>query len=174
MLAQGDSSLNRLWKIFLRLQKAIDDNFDYSNLDLLEADYENAIQNISEELEYYDIKKYNDIFESLGEKRQVAFIGHVFGVTEQESKPKNPQQEAFILIYNRYFKGTSTYFTHLCSMLHFIERNQATHKEQIDECVQILKDNMSAYELGIVEQYSNFDNYNGPMLKKYLFKKEII
>ena len=169
MLVHGNTSLVRIWIIFLRLQKAIADNNDYSNWELMEADYENAIHNIPEELEYCDIKRYNETFEDLGETRKVAFVGHVFGVKKQDTKPKNPQQSAFSLIYERYFKGTSTYFTHLCSMLRFLERNQAAYKSQIDECAQILKDNMSAYELGVVEQYANFDKFNSVILRKYLF-----
>lgn len=168
----GSTCLNILWSMFLRLQKAIDNNVDYTDWERIESGYDQAVQNVPEELEYYDIGKYNNMLLDIDEHRRVAFVGYSFGVTEKETKSKMPSKEALNLIFERYFKGRSTYFTHLCSMMHFLERNEIVYGKQIQECATILKDNMSAFELGLVRQYSDFDKSNSSLISKYLLTNE--
>lgn len=165
----GSLCLTMLWRIFKRLAKAIEYNYDYTNWEELEAGYDHAMENIPDELQYYDVKEYNEICNAIGEKRLISFVGHTFGVTKKVTKSSNPEYDAFLMIYERYFRGSSTYFTHLCSMLHFLDRSKNAYSTEVDECVQILKDNMSSFELGIVEQYLKYDKYNGQKLKEYLF-----
>ena len=164
-----------IWVMYIRLVEAIKTNYDYSDLEQIEAGYEGQYVDLTGELacmEHYEPEKYAKLRQTNYEKLQVAYIGNCFDIRGNNPADISPTNEAFRLIYERYFRLSSTYYSHLCSMLLFLQQNKSFYKDRIDDCISILKYNLCQAELLLIKQYAEYDTKNKELIQNYLFKHQ--
>ncbi len=164
-----------IWVMYIRLVEAIKTNYDYSDLEQIEAGYEGQYVDLTGELacmEHYEPEKYAKLCQTNYEKLQVAYIGNCFDIRGNNPADISPTNEAFRLIYERYFRLSSTYYSHLCSMLLFLQQNKSFYKDRIDDCISILKYNLCQAELLLIKQYAEYDTKNKELIQNYLFKHQ--
>ncbi len=166
-----------IWVMYIRLVEAIKDaiknNNDYSNWEQIEAEYDGLYVDLTGELacmEHYEPEKYAKLRQTDYEKLQVAYVGNRFDIRGNNMAGISPTNEAFRLIYERYFRLSSTYYSHLCSMLLFLQQNKSFYKDRIDDCISILKYNLCQAELLLIKQYAEYNKQNKELILNYLFK----
>lgn len=172
----GAYCFNMIWILYIRLVDAINSKSDYSDWESIEAEYDGLYMDFSGELEcmeHFEPEKYAELRRSNYEKLQVAYIGNCFGIRGKYPSDISPMTEAFRLIYERYFRLFSTYYSHLCSMFLFLQHKEQQNelsRNQIKDCVSIFKYNHSRAELLLIKQYAEYDKENKELILKYLFK----
>jgi len=170
---EGIDAFRQVWLSYRLLLKAIKSGNNYSNWELLQSDYENAFANVDPDgiLQHYSPDELDKQLDELGQKHMESFIGNIFKIDGAQSY-SNVEFEAFALIYNKFLKTSSLYFSHLCSVLRFVERNFAIYSidaKQQKEYLQQIIDNLSSVEICIIERYANYDLYNKDLIKRNLF-----
>ena len=162
-----------IWVIYIRLVEAIKSNYDYSDWERIESKYDGLYVDFTGELacmEHYEPEKYAKLRQTNYEKLQVAYIGNCFDIRGNNPVDISPTNEAFRLIYERYFRLSSIYYSHLCSMLLFLQQNKSFYKDRIDDCISILKYNLCQAELLLIKQYAEYNKQNKELILNYLFK----
>ncbi len=148
-------------------------NYDYSDWERIESEYDGLYVDFTGELvcmEHYEPEKYAKLRQTNYEKLQVAYIGNCFDIRGNNPADISQTNEAFRLIYERYFRLSSTYYSHLCSMLLFLQQNKSFYKDRIDDCISILKYNLCQAELLLIKQYAEYNKQNKELILNYLFK----
>ena len=167
-----------IWVMYIRLVEAIKNNYDYSDLEQIEAGYEGQYVDSTGELacmEHYEPEKYAKLRQTDYEKLQVAYIGNCFDIRGNNPADISPTNEAFRLVYERYFRLSSTYYSHLCSMLLYMQRKEQQNElsgEQIGDCITILTNSLCRAELLLIKQYAEYDTKNKELIQNYLFKHQ--
>lgn len=162
-----------IWVIYIRLVEAIKSNYDYSDWEQIEAGNDGQYVDLTGELacmEHYEPEKYAKLRQTNYEKLQVAYIGNCFDIRGNNPADISPTNEAFRLIYERYFQLSSTYYSHLCSMLLFLQKNESLYNDQKDYCIAVLKYNLCRAELLLIKQYAEYNKQNKELILNYLFK----
>lgn len=162
-----------IWVMYIRLVEAIKSNYDCSNWEQIVAEYDGQYVDLTGELacmEHYEPEEYAELCKTNYEKLQIAYVGYCFDIQGNYTSDISPTNEAFRLIYERYFRLSSTYYSHLCSMLLFLQKNEPLYSDQKDYCIAVLKYNLCRAELSLIKQYAEYDKENKELILKYLFK----
>jgi hypothetical protein len=154
-----------IWITYLRLAAAIKLNvkFSWSNIYMnmkMRDFYKDAWENIEFETQSeYESKKKTSL-----ETNLIEYVGYLYDITTNIDD--EPYAKAFDLISRRYFKGTSIYFTHLHSILRFLERQE--HSYEVEDCKKSLNDVMTKFEKEVVFLYGKFNNEYRELIDKYI------
>lgn len=166
-----------IWVMYIRLveaiKEAVKNNNDYSDWEQIEARYDGQYVDLTGELacmEHYEPEKYAKLRKTNYEKLQVAYVGNRFDIRGNNMADISPMNEAFRLIYEQYFRWSSTYYSHLCSMLLFLRKNESLYSNQKDYCIAVLKYNLCRAELSLIKQYAEYDTQHKELILNYLFK----
>ena len=160
-----------IWNTYNLLKEAIERGDNCSDWERTMYEYDCAIENIPEYMEHCEPEQFENVINDIDYKHQIAYIGHYFNIKGGHcSTDVFSAVEAFRLIYERYFQSSSTYYSHLCSMLLFLQQNKSFSKDRIDDCISILKYNLSQAELLLIKQYAEYDKQNKELILNYLFK----
>lgn len=163
--------------LYRNLTIAIQNKQDYTNRDDLIRIYDESEQILldfdemyrveQEYLRYYNLKEYKKQQERAHSNRKVAMIGHLFNIMGDEKG--NAHLLAFELIYKKYFWQSSTYFTHIMSLLRFLDRQVAYYaEEEIQECAKHLCDNLTYCEKELLLQYAEYKPNNKKIINRYI------
>lgn len=163
--------------LYRNLTIAIQNKQDYTNRDDLIRIYDESEQILldfdemyrveQEYLRYYNLKEYKKQQERAHSNRKVAMIGHLFNIMGDEKG--NAHLLAFELIYKKYFWQSSTYFTHIMSLLRFLNRQVAYYaEEEIQECAKHLCDNLTYCEKELLLQYAEYKPNNKKIINRYI------
>lgn len=163
--------------LYRNLTQAILNKQDYTNRDdliriydeseqiLLDFDEEYRVE--QEYLRCYNPEEYRKQQDRACSERKVAMIGHLFNIIGNETG--NAHLLAFELIYKRYFWQSSTYFTHIMSLLRFLDRQVAYYsEEEIQECARHLCDNLTYCEKELLLQYAEYKPNNKKIINRYI------
>ena len=145
-----------IWNTYILLKRAIErgDNFSDWEKMMYENDY--ARENIPEYMEYYEPEQFEHCIKDIDYEHQIAYIGYYFNIKGGHcSADVSPAVEAFRLIYERYFQSSSTYYSHLCSMLLFLQKNEPLYSDQKDYCIAVLRNNLCQAEVSLIRQYAD-------------------
>lgn len=174
----GVHCFKKIWMIYIRLVEAIKSKHNYSDWERTEAEYEGHYMDPTGELacmEHYEPEKYAKLRQTDYEKLQVAYVGYRFDIRGDYPSGISPTNEAFRLVYERYFRLSSTYYSHLCSMLLYMQRKEQQNElsgEQIGDCITILTNSLCRAELLLIKQYAEYDTKNKELIQNYLFKHQ--
>lgn len=163
--------------LYRNLTIAIQNKQDYTNRgDLIRIydeseqillDFDEMYRVEQEYLRYYNLKEYKKQQERAHSNRKVAMIGHLFNIMGDEKG--NAHLLAFELIYKKYFWQSSTYFTHIMSLLRFLDRQVAYYaEEEIQECAKHLCDNLTYCEKELLLQYAEYKPNNKNIINRYI------
>jgi hypothetical protein len=163
--------------LYRNLTIAIQNKQDYTNRDDLIRIYDESEQILldfdemyrveQEFLRYYNLKEYKKQQERAHSNRKVAMIGHLFNIMGDEKGIAHLL--AFELIYKKYFWQSSTYFTHIMSLLRFLDRQVAYYaEEEIQECAKHLCDNLTYCEKELLLQYAEYKPNNKKIINRYI------
>ena len=172
----GVHCFKKIWMIYIRLVEAIKSKHNYSDWERTEAEYEGHYMDPTGELacmEHYEPEKYAKLRQTDYEKLQVAYVGYRFDIRGDYPSGISPTNEAFRLVYERYFRLSSTYYSHLCSMLLYMQRKEQQNElsgEQIGDCITILTNSLCRAELLLIKQYAEYNKQNKELILNYLFK----
>lgn len=172
----GVHCFKKIWMIYIRLVAAIKSKHNYSDWERTEAEYEGHYMDPTGELacmEHYEPEKYAKLRQTDYEKLQVAYVGYRFDIRGDYPSGISPTNEAFRLVYERYFRLSSTYYSHLCSMLLYMQRKEQQNElsgEQIGDCITILTNSLCRAELLLIKQYAEYNKQNKELILNYLFK----
>lgn len=176
----GVHCFKKIWMIYIRLVEAIKSKHNYSDWERTEAEYEGHYIDPTGELacmEHYEPEKYAKLRQTDYEKLQVAYVGYRFDIRGDYPSGISPTNEAFRLVYERYFRLSSTYYSHLCSMLLYMQRKEQQNElsgEQIGDCITILTNSLCRAELLLIKQYAEYDTKNKELIQNYLFQTPIV
>ena len=164
-----------LYKDLIALLQLKENCLDKEKLQALKDNYYNSLimdDNYQTEMEYlrqYEPKEYIKVLSENKRKQRMIMTGNIFGISGDEKD--NPNELAFRLVFDKYFSKTSTYFSHIISMLRFLDRNVESYgKDKIMECIQHLKDNLTSCEWELLSQYAEYDSQNKRLITKYITK----
>lgn len=163
--------------LYRNLTQAIRNKQDYTDRDYLMRTYDESEQILfdsdevyrveQEYLRYYNPKEYKKQQDKAHSNRKVAMIGHLFNIMGDEKG--NAHLLAFELIYKKYFWQSSTYFTHIMSLLRFLDRQVAYYaEEEIQECAKHLCDNLTYCEKELLLQYAEYKPNNKKIINRYI------
>ena len=163
--------------LYRNLTIAIQNKQDYTNRDDLIRIYDESKQILldfddvyrveQEYLRCYNPEEYRKQEDRACSERKVAMIGHLFNIIGNEAG--NAHLLAFELIYKKYFWQSSTYFTHIMSLLRFLDRQVAYYaEEEIQECAKHLCDNLTYCEKELLLQYAEYKPNNKKIINRYI------
>lgn len=164
-----------LYKDLIAVLRLKENCLNREKLQELEDNYYNALElddSYQTEIEYlrqYEPLEYTKILNESKRKRRMIMTGNIFGISGDEKD--DPNELAFRLVFDTYFSRASTYFSHIISMLRFLDRNLESYgKDKIRECIQYLKDNLNSCEWELIMQYAEYDTNNKALVTKYITK----
>lgn len=175
---KGVQCFNAIWIMYMRLAKVIDRNENCSNWYATLYEYERTFEEPTEEsqcMECYDLEKYDRLCKTNFERKRMTYVGYCFDIRGDYPSGISPTNEAFRLVYERYFRLSSTYYSHLCSMLLYMQRKEQQNElsgEQIGDCITILTNSLCRAELLLIKQYAEYDTKNKELIQNYLFKHQ--
>ena len=151
--------------LYRDLTQAIQSKYNYTDRDNLKHEHDETeaiLREMDEEYrleqEYlmrYNPKEYKRQMDDASYKRRISMVGNLFNI--QGTEVGDAKLLAFEMIYKKYFSQTSTYFTHIVSLLVFLERQSYNYSSsEIKECAQNLCDNLTYCEKELLLQYAEY------------------
>jgi len=164
-----------LYKDLIAVLRLKENCLNREKLQELEDNYYNSLtmdDNYQTEMEYlrqYEPKEYMKVLSENKRKQRMIMTGNIFGISGDEKD--DPNELAFRLVYDKYFSRASTYFSHIISMLRFLDRYEELYSKSVaKECLQNLKDNLTYCEWELLMQYAEYDTINKALITKYITK----
>ncbi|MBR1808249.1 MAG: hypothetical protein IJ776_02550 [Paludibacteraceae bacterium] len=174
---QGIEAFKRLWLTYRFLIQAINSRENYYDWEQFEAGYDNAKESLDPDrvLEHFEPKELDKKIEELNLQYHIAMIGHIFNI-DGTQQLANTEIEAFRMIYEKFFHASSLYFTHLCSILKFLQHSfnlYSIDSKLQEEYVQRLRDNLSSAEISVIDSYSNYNLCDKQLIRQMLFTHSV-
>lgn len=174
---QGYRCIIMATMLYRNLTQAIQNKHNYTNQNELVREYEESEQILldfdeeyrleQEYLRCYNFKEYKKQLDRAISNRRVAITGHLFNI--QGDEDSDVKLLAFEKMYKKCFLQTSTYFTHIVSLLRFLERQLLNYSSsEIKECAQNLCDNLTYCEKELLLQYAEYNPKNKELITKYI------
>lgn len=163
--------------LYRDLTQAIQSKYNYTDRDNLKHEHDETeaiLREMDEEYrleqEYlmrYNPKEYKRQMDDASYKRRISMVGNLFNI--QGTEVGDAKLLAFEMIYKKYFSQTSTYFTHIVSLLVFLERQSYNYSSsEIKECAQNLCDNLTYCEKELLLQYAEYHPNSKKIINQYI------